>query len=115
MYMSAADKVWVVFHEECQYEHSDMHSVVIGIGCDDDLVVAEVVHVVLHSESIYKQVELVVLGYLLTAFLVTVDRLAAKAENRLSLCLACLCDGSARRVTLGDEDAGQVSKFLFRC
>ena len=95
-YMSSSDQVRMVFHEECQHKHADVHSVVIGIGCDDDLVISEVVHVVLKSEGVNEQVELLVLGNLLAALLVAVDRLTSQAEHCLSLCLTCLGDGSAR-------------------
>ena len=94
--MSSTDKVRVVFHEECHNEHSDVHSVVIGIGSDDDLVIAQILHVVLETECVDEQVELVVLSHLLAAFLVAVYRLSSEAEYRLSLGLACLGDSSAR-------------------
>ena len=77
-YVTSSDKVRVVFHKECQYKHTDMHSIVIGIGRDDDLVVSEVVDVLFKSECVYEQVQLLVLGNLLSAFLEAVDRLSSE-------------------------------------
>ena len=113
--MSSTDKVRVVFHEEGKHEHTDVHAVVIGIGSYDDLVVAEVVDVLLKTEGIDEEVQLLVLGNLLAALLVGVDRLSAEGEHSLGLRITCLGDGSARRVTLGDEDAGLLAKLLLSC
>ena len=76
--MSASDKVRVVLHEECEHEHSDVHSVVIGIGCNDDLVVTEIFHLVFHSKGIEQERELFVFSNSLAAFLVAVDRFTAE-------------------------------------
>ena len=92
-----------------------MHSVVIGISRDDDLVVSEVVHVVLYTKCVDQQIQLLVLSNLLSAFLVAVDRLSTQTEYCLCLCLARFCDCTARRVSLGDEDAGIFSQFLLGC
>ena len=89
-----------------------MHSVVIGIGRHDDVVVAEVLHVVFHSQGGYEQVELLVLGHLLAALLEAVDGLAAEAEHRLVVGVARLGDGSACGVALGDEYAGLLHELL---
>ena len=40
MHVSAADKIRVIFHEEGQHEHPDVHAVIIGVGRHDDVVVA---------------------------------------------------------------------------
>ena len=73
-----------------------MHSVIIGIGRDDDLVVSEILDVLLESECVDQQVELFVLRDLLAALLVAVDRLSSEREYCLGLCIAGLCDGTAR-------------------
>ena len=54
-----------------------MHSVVIGIGSDDDPVVSEVFDVLLKSECVDQEIELFVFRNLLSAFLVAVDRLSS--------------------------------------
>ena len=115
VYVSSSHKVRVVLHEECQHKHADVHSVVIGIGCDDDLVVSEILHIIFHAKGIHQECELLVFRNLLAALLVAVDRLTSEAEHSLGLCVACLCDGSARRVSLGDEDAGVFGQFLLSC
>ena len=113
--MSSSDEVRVVFHEECEDQHADVHSVIIGIGCYDDVLVAEVLHVVLQTESVDEKVELFVFCNPLAAFLVAVDWLSPEREYRLCLCIACLGDGSARRVSLGDEYACLLGKVLLCC
>ena len=93
--MASSDEIRVVFHEECEHEHTDVHSVVIGICRDDDLVVAEVVNVLLETKGIDQKVQLLVLRYLLAAFLVGVDRLSPEGEYSLGFSVAGLCDCSA--------------------
>ena len=58
--MASSDQVRVVLHKECEDKHTDVHSVVIGIGCDDDLVVAEIVDVLLKAECVDQKVQLLV-------------------------------------------------------
>ena len=89
-----------------------MHSVVIGIGCHYDPSVSEVLDVLLKSESIDQKVEFLVFCKFLRTLLVAVERLSPEREHGLSLCIAGLCDGSARRVSLGDEYAGEVSELF---
>ena len=113
--MAPSDEIRMVLHEECQYKHSDVHSVVIGIGRHDDLVVSEIFDILLKSESVDQEVQLFVLRDLLAAFLVAVDRLTSQREYSLSLCITSLGDRSARRVSLGDEDAGKLSELLLGC
>ena len=96
VYMATSDEVWVVFHEESKHKHTDVHSVIIGIRSHNDLLVAEVLDVVLQSECVDQEIELLVLGNLLAAFLVAVDRLSSEREYSLGFCVTCLCDGSAR-------------------
>ena len=55
-----------------------MHSVIIGIGRHDDLVVAEVVDVLFKSKGVYEKVQLLIFRNLLAAFLVGVDRLSSE-------------------------------------
>ena len=76
--MSSSDKVRIIFHKESKYKHTDVHSVVIGIGRYDDVLVAEVLHVVLQTESIDEQVEFLILSNPFAAFLVAVDRLSSE-------------------------------------
>ena len=77
MYVPASDEIRVVFHEECQNQHADVHSVIIGIGCDYYVVVSQVVDVFLHSQCGDEKIQFLVLCHALPAFLVAVYRLAS--------------------------------------
>ena len=92
-----------------------MHSVVIGIGRHNDLVISEIFDILLKSECVNQKVQLFVLRDLLAAFLVAVDRLTSEREYSLCLCVTSLCDCSARRISLGDEYAGKLSELLLGC
>ena len=89
-----------------------MHSVVIGIGRHHNPVVAQVRNVIFHSECVQKQVQFLVLRHFLAALLVAVDGLSTEAEHRLGLCVACLGDGTACGVSLGDEYAREINLLL---
>ena len=71
-----------------------MHAVDIGIGGDDDLVVAQVIHVLLDVQRRLKEVELLVLVDHLLRQSVAVQRLAAQREDRLRTHVAALGDGA---------------------
>ena len=92
-----------------------MHTVVIGIGCDYDVLVSEVVCVVLDAEGVDEKVQLLVFGNFSSAFLIAVDRLSSKTEYSLYLCVSCFGDCSARGITLGYEETGLFGKFLLCC
>ncbi len=51
IYVSAADEIRVILHEEGEHEHTDMHSVIIGIGRHNDVVVAQIVEVVFDAKG----------------------------------------------------------------
>ena len=113
--MPAADQVWIVLHEESQYKHPDVHSVVIGISRYDNVVVAEVVEIVFYSESRDKEVEFLILRHPLPAFLIAVDWLSPEAENSLVVGVAYLGDRARSGISLSDEYAclfGQVLLVL---
>ena len=44
--MIAFDQVREKLQKESEQEHADVHTVDIGIGCDDDAIVTEVIHVI---------------------------------------------------------------------
>ena len=81
-----------------------MHAVDIGIGGDNHLVVAQVVHILLDIERSLKQVELLVLVDHLFGQPVAVERLAAQRKDGLRAHVAALGDRTRGRVALGDED-----------
>ena len=113
--MASSDEVRVVLEEECKHKHSDMHSVIIGIGCHNNLLITEVIHIIFHAKSIEKEVQFLIFCNFLAFFLIAVQWLTTKREYCLGLCITSLGNGSARRVSLGDEYACVLGKFLFCC
>ena len=103
--MPLLDELWIELEEERYDEQTDVHSVDIGIGSHDDLVVAQVVETILNVEGSLKKVELLILIHHLFAQTIAIQRLASQREHRLSVHVAALGDASAGRVALGDEDA----------
>ena len=81
-----------------------MHAVDVGIGRDDDLVVAQTVDAVLDAEGAHDVVELLVLVDRLAPHAVGVERLALEGVDGLRLHVARLDHGAAGRVALGDEE-----------
>ena len=71
--MASADKVRVILHYESKDQHTDVHSVVIGISCNNYVVVAEVVKILLHVQGGYEEVQFLVFRHFLAAFLEAVD------------------------------------------
>ena len=111
VHVPAPDEVGVVLEEEGEDQHPDVHSVIIGIGSHDDVVVAQVLKVVFNAQRRDEQVELFVFRHLLSALLVAVDRLASQGKYGLEVGVPRLGDGTARGVALGDED-GRVLYVL---
>ena len=91
-----------------------MHSVDVGVGRDDDLVVAQALEVLLDAERAHDVVELLVLVHRLAAEAVGVERLAFQRVDGLGLDVPRLDHGAARRVALGDEDRGLLAPFGLR-
>ena len=81
--MAAADNVRIVLHEEGQKQQADVHAVIIRIGCDYNVVVAEILNVLFHTQGGNKKVEFLVFCYFLTSVLERVEGLSAKGEHRL--------------------------------
>ena len=62
-----------------------MHTIVIGIGSDDDAVVAQSIESVLNVECRLQEVKLLILIDDLLALPVAVEGLSSQAEDRLIL------------------------------
>ena len=92
--MPLADHLGEELQEEGHHQEADVHAVDIGIGGDDDLVVAQVIHVLLDVQRRLKEVELLVLVDHLLRQSVAVQRLAAQREDRLRTHVAALGDGA---------------------
>ena len=81
-----------------------MHAVDIGIGGDDDVVVAQVVQRVLDVEGGLEGVQLLVFVDHLLCLAVGVHGLASQREYGLGAYVADFGDGARCRQSLGDED-----------
>ena len=103
--MLLLDQVGEELKEEGDQQQADVHAVHVGIGGDDDAVVAQSVEAVLDVERGLQQVELLVFVDDLLGQAEAVERLAAEAEDGLQVRVAALSDRSAGRVALGDEEA----------
>ena len=92
--MSFLDQVGEELEEESEHQQPDVHTVHIGIGSDDDFVVAELVESVFNIERRLQTVELFVLIHYLFGQSVAVKRFASQGEDGLGTYVAALGDGS---------------------
>ena len=88
-----------------------MRAVDVGVGHDDDLVVARLLDVELLADAgadgaDHRQ-DLLVLEHLVDARLLDVDDLAAQRQDRLERPVACLLGGAAGRVALHEVDLAE--------
>ena len=60
-----------------------MHTIHIGIGCNDDRVVTQVLHTILDIERRLQQVKLLILVHDLLRQAIAVQRLTTQAEHSL--------------------------------
>ena len=109
--MAVAHQVGIELEEESKHQQADMHAIDIGIGGDDDVVVAQVLNVFVNIECGLQQVELLVLITYFLGHAQAVERLTAQTEHSLGLHVAALGDASRGGVALGDED-GAFEAFL---
>jgi hypothetical protein len=90
-----------------------VHAIDVGIGGDNNAVVAQVVERVFDIECVLEQVELLVLVHDFFGEAVAVEGFAAQAEHCLGIHVAGLGDRAAGGVALGDE-YGTESEFFLR-
>ena len=109
--VAVAHQVGVELEEEGEHQQTDVHAVDIGIGGDDDVVVAQVLDVLVDVQGGLQQVELLVLVTHFLGHSQAVERLTTQAEHGLGLHVAALGDASRSGVALGDED-GAFEAFL---
>ena len=81
-----------------------MHAVHIGIGGHYHLIIPESVETVLYVQCRLQQVELLVLVNHLLCQPERVKRLSAQTEHGLCVHVAAFRDGTAGRISLGNED-----------
>src|ERR1700722_13948363 len=82
---------------------ADVQAVYVGVGGEDDLVVAEAFEVVLYVEAAHEIVHLIVLVNDITLEVPDVERLAFQGEKRLRIHVAAAYDGAGGGLALGDE------------
>ena len=112
--MVPLDQVREELQEEGDQQEADVHTVHIGIGRDDHLVVAQAIQPIFDVEGSLEQVEFFIFIDDLLGQSIAVQRFTAQAEDRLQVRVSALRDGSAGRVTLGDEDTGLFGEVAFR-
>jgi hypothetical protein len=82
---------------------ADVQAVHVGVGGQDDLVVAQPFEVVLDVQAAHQVVQLVVLIDDVALEVPDVERFALEDEDGLRLDVAAAHDGARRRLALGDE------------
>ena len=92
VYMSLPYQLGEELQEECYHEQTNVHTVHIGIGRNDYLVVAKVIQTLLDIQGSLQQVELLVLIDHLLGKAVAVQGLTAKTEYSLSVHVTALGD-----------------------
>ena len=102
--MTLLDQLREELQEEGDDQQADMHTVNIRIRGHNHLIISQRVESVLNIEGSLQQVELLVLIDHLLGKTERVQWFTAQGEHRLSVHITTLGDGSAGRVTLGDED-----------
>ena len=100
--------------EERHHQKADVHTVHVGIGRDNHLVVAQVLEPVFDVEGRLQKVPFLVLVHDLLRKAVAVLRLTAQAEHRLGFGVTCRRDGTRCRITLGNEDHGLALERVLR-
>ena len=111
--MPFLDKVGEKLQKKSNHQQADMHTVHIGIGCDNHLIIPEPLDTVLYIKGSLQQVELLVLINDLLGQSVSIQRLTPQREDRLRLHITNLGNRTARRVPLGNENTALVLPIAF--
>ena len=116
VHMTFLYQVGEELEEEGNHQQTDVHTVHIGIGGHDYLIISESVEPFFNVQGSLQEVELFVLVDHLLGESERIQRLTAQAEHGLRIDIAAFRDGTAGGVSLGDEDgtfqAGVVFFFL---
>ena len=102
--VAVVDHLLEELHEVGDHQVADVHPVHIGVGGEDDFLVAQPVEVVLNVEGAHQVVELVVLVNDVALEIPHVERLALEGEDRLRVHVAAARDGAGGGLALADED-----------
>ena len=111
--MAVADHVGEELQEERDEQQPDVHAVHVGVGGDDDLVVAQAVEAVLNIESGLEEVKLLVLVDDLLGEAVGVERFALEREDGLSLHVARGGERAGGGIALDDENRALLGARVF--
>ena len=90
--------------EKRQQQVADVQAVDVGIGGEDDLVVAQALGRVLDVQAAHQVVQLLVLVHHIALQVADVQRLAAQGEDRLVVHVAAADDRTGGGLAFGDED-----------
>ncbi len=108
--MAAVDDLAHLAIEEGQQQGADVGAVDVGVGHDDDLVVAQLVGVELFADAGAERgdqgADLLARQHLVHAHALDVQDLAAQRQNGLEFAVAALLGGAAGGIALDDEDLG---------
>src|SRR3546814_10691304 len=109
--MAALDQLRHLPEEEGEQERADVAAVHIGVGHDDDLVVAQLIDVELvatdaGAERRYQSPDLLRRQHLVEARPLDIQDFAAQRPDRLVLAVPPLLGRAAGRVALDDEELG---------
>ena len=103
--------------EECQKQRADMGAVDVGIGHDDDFMVAELLKIeIVHADPAAKsrdhRADFCVLQDLFKTRFFDVENLTADGQDRLKTAVASCFGRAARRISLDDIDLAESGIFL---
>ena len=109
--VAALDQLFHLPEKERQQQRANMTAVDIGVGHDDDLVVAQLVGIELvapdaGAERGDQRADLLAAQHLVEARAFHVQDLAAQRQHGLEFAVAALLGGAAGRVALDDEQFG---------
>ena len=113
--MTVLDQLLHLTEEEGQHQRGDMATVHVGIGHNDNLIVAQFVEVqglvILlganrHTQCDKHILDLLVLPHLVLLSLLDVQDLTTQRHNSLELAVATLLCGTTCRITLDEENLG---------
>ena len=98
--------------EEGDHEVADVESVDVGVGGEDDFVVAEPFDAVLDVEGAHEVVEFVVFVDGIAFEVADVEGFAFEGEDGLGVGIAATDDGAGGGLAFGDEDHGFVAAIF---
>lgn len=111
--VAATDDLGEELEEESDHQQADVHAVNVGVGGEDDVVVAEFFEVFFDVEGVLEEVELFVFVADFAREAEAVEGFAAQAEDGLGVDVAALGDAAGGAVAFGDEQGREFALFVF--